>query len=129
MTFPRRAFLATGAALAAGVSLPPHRQVAEAARPRKGAGAPTSGPQAELKLSSQLSVIPDANDKEKIARMVTWGFDGVELPGNIAGRVAEFKELIRGTSLKYNAVCWDSINGDVGLPSRAVEKGDNLRLP
>jgi len=103
MTIHRRQFLAGGAA-AAALATAPSGSAAGAARPDK---------KAELKLSSQLGVIPGKGLEEKIARMEKWGFQGVELPGDVIGNEKKFKDAIQGTGLKFSAVCWGSINGDI----------------
>ena len=103
MTIHRRQFLASGAA-AAALATASSDSAAGAARPDK---------KAELKLSSQLGVIPGKGLEEKIARMEKWGFQGVELPGDVAGNEKKFKDVIQGTGLKFSAVCWGSINGDI----------------
>lgn len=110
MSLNRRGFLAAGAAAAAlAATSSPTAQAAS--EPKK---------KAELKLSSQLGVIPGKPLEEKIAKMEKWGFQGVELGGDIVGNVKKYKDAIKGTGLKYSAVCWGSINGDV--VSEVVEK-------
>ncbi len=66
-----------------------------------------------LKLSSQLGVIPGKSLDEKLAKMEQWGFDGVELPGDIVGKEKMYEEAIRKTKLKFSAVCFGSMNGDL----------------
>lgn len=110
MPLPRREFLA-GAATVAGLAASSALHAAQAPEP-KGLAA--------LKLSSQLGLIPGKSLPEKIAQMEAWGFDGVELPGGIVGKVREFQDALRGSKLKPSAVCWGSINGD--LVSDVVEK-------
>jgi len=116
MTISRRELLSGGAALLAAAG---STTLSEAAKPRKSeTGKPKT--KAELKLSSQLGIIPGKGLQEKIAKMVQWGFQGVELPGDIAGQEKKFKEAIQGTGLKFSAVCWGAINGDI--VSDVVEK-------
>jgi sugar phosphate isomerase/epimerase len=76
--------------------------------------------EAALKLSSQLGVIPGKDLDEKLAKMDEWGFDAVELPGDIVGKEKMFQDAIAKTKLKVSAVCWGSCNGD--LVSDVVEK-------
>ena len=68
---------------------------------------------AALKLSSQLGVIPGKELNEKLDKMEQWGFDGVELPGDIVGKEHTYEEAIKGRKLKFSAVCWGSIGGDL----------------
>ena len=109
MTLHRRGFLA-GAALsgiAATASLRADEQ-------------PKAKSEAKFQLASQLGVIPGKSLGEKLERMEKWGFDGVEFPGDIAGKVEEFQAALKNSPLKPSAVCWGSINGD--LVSDNVEK-------
>jgi sugar phosphate isomerase/epimerase len=69
--------------------------------------------EAALRLSSQLGVIPGKELQEKLAKMEAWGFDGVELPGNIVGQEKMYEDAIKNTKLKFSAVCWGSCNGDL----------------
>ncbi len=66
-----------------------------------------------LKLSSQLGVIPGKSLEEKLAKMEQWGFDGVELPADIVGKEKMYQDAIRKTKLKFSAVCFGSMNGDL----------------
>ncbi len=66
-----------------------------------------------LKLSSQLGVIPGKSLEEKLAKMEQWGFDGVELPADIVGKEKMYEDAIRKTKLKFSAVCFGSMNGDL----------------
>ncbi len=76
--------------------------------------------EAVLKLSSQLGVIPGKNLDEKLAKMEAWGFEAVELPGNLVEKEKEYEEAIKKTKLKVSAICWGSHNGD--LVSEVPEK-------
>ncbi len=109
MSTNRRAFLAASAALGLTATTPAVR--GEKPQPKR---------EASLKLSSQLGVIPGKALEEKIAKMVKWGFQAVELPDDIVGKVDMYKKAIAGTGLKFSAVCWGSINGDI--VSDVVEK-------
>jgi sugar phosphate isomerase/epimerase len=110
MTINRRDFLAAGA-VAAGAALVPNGASAEEPKPK---------PEAVLKLSSQLSVIPGKELPEKLATMQKWSFDGVELSGDIVGNEKKYEDAVRNTNLKMSAVCWGSCKGD--LVSDVVEK-------
>ncbi len=105
MATHRREFLfgsATAAlAMAAGVPAG-SAAVAEPPAPKKDAA---------LKLSSQLGVIPGNDLDEKLARMEKWGFDAVELPGDIVGNEKKFEDALKKTKLKFSAVCWGSCGG------------------
>ena len=105
MSINRRGFLASGAAAAAFASVP--RQSSAQGPEAKGSG------KAVLKLSSQLGIIPGKSLEEKVKKMDEWGFDAVELPGDIVGKEKSFKDAIKGTRMKFSAVCWGSINGAV----------------
>jgi len=110
MIASRRVFLA-GAGAAAGLF-----GLASAG----GGESPKQKPAAVLKLSSQLGLIPGKSLGDKLAQMEAWGFEGVELPGNVADRLEEFRRALANSKLKPSAVCWGSINGD--LVSEVVEK-------
>jgi len=51
--------------------------------------------------------------RKKLAMMQAWGFDGVELPGDIVGKEKMFQEAIKETNLKFSAVCFGSMKGDL----------------
>ena len=67
---------------------------------------------AKLQLSSQLGVIPGKSLEEKLAKMKAWGFDAVELPGDVVGKVEQFRKAAADAGLKISAVCWGSAGGD-----------------
>ncbi|MEN6449038.1 MAG: sugar phosphate isomerase/epimerase family protein [Thermoguttaceae bacterium] len=121
MNVTRRGFLAAGTAAAAGAALRSGRAVAEElsgeATP---AGQTPNPPPAQLKLSSQLGIIPGRDLAEKLANMERWGFDGVELGGDIVDHEKKFDEAIKNTRLKCSAICWGSHDGD--LVSNVSEK-------
>ncbi|MGB9687324.1 sugar phosphate isomerase/epimerase family protein [Thermogutta sp.] len=68
-------------------------------------------PGAELKLSSQLGVIPGKSLEEKLEKMKKWGFDAVELPGDVVGKVEMYAKAAANAGLKISAVCWGSAGG------------------
>jgi len=110
----RRGFLIGGAAVAAGMNT--WSMV-------HGADAVAAKPQAALKLSSQLGVIPGNGLEEKLAKMEQWGFDGVELGGDVIGNEKKYLDAIAKTKLKVTAICYGSINGSLvsEQPERRVE--------
>ncbi|MGQ9505644.1 MAG: sugar phosphate isomerase/epimerase family protein [Thermogutta sp.] len=107
MVMHRREFLASAAALAAG------GMGISAANMVWAAPGEFSTPQpgAVLKLSSQLGVIPGKTLEEKLEKMKAWGFDAVELPGDVVGKVETYARAAANAGLKISAVCWGSANG------------------
>ena len=63
---------------------------------------------AALKLSSQSGVIPGKDLQEKLATMEKWGFDAVELGGDIVGNEKKYEDAVKKTKLKVSAICWGS---------------------
>jgi sugar phosphate isomerase/epimerase len=110
MVLNRRGLLAGGAAAAATLATAAPASMAWAAKPKM---------DGVLKLSSQLPVIPGKSLEEKIAKMDKWGFDAVELPGDIVGKEKMFKDAIKDTKLKFSAVCFGSMNGDLVSEDKA----------
>jgi sugar phosphate isomerase/epimerase len=110
MTLDRRGFLAGGAAAAATLATAGSATIAQAAKPKMNG---------VLKLSSQLGVIPGKSLQEKIAKMEGWGFDAVELPADVIGKEKTYKDAIKDTKLKFSAVCFGSINGELVSEDRA----------
>ena len=111
MNITRRGFIASTATAAAGAAIAPGSARAEE---------PKAKPEAVLKLSSQLRIIPGKDLAEKLAMMEKWGFDGVELGGDIVGKEKKYEDAVKKTNLKVSAICWGSHNGD--LVSDVVEK-------
>ena len=111
MSITRRGFLMTGVAATAGVVALPHTAAAQTIK---------GHPDAVLNLSSQLGIIPGKDLQEKLAKMEQWGFEGVELGGDIVGNEKKYEDAIKNTKLKVNAICWGSCNGD--LVSDAAQK-------
>lgn len=63
-------------------------------------------PEAKLKLSSQDGRIPGDSLKAKVELMVKWNMDGLEVwGGELAGRVTEIQDALRGTNIKVSAIC------------------------
>ncbi len=130
MNVSRRGFLTAGAACAAGAALLPGGAAAEDLKPDPAPAGEPAGPPAnpppvadppvQLKLSSQLSVIPGKDLAAKLAFMEKWGFDAFELPGDIVGREKEYEDAAKNTKLKMSAVCWGSCKGE--LLSESAEK-------
>ena len=111
MSITRRGFLLTSATAAAGAAIVPNLTQAEE---------PKASPEASLKLSSQLGIIPGKDLQEKLAAMETWGFDAVEPHGDVVGNEKKFEDAVKKTNLKVSTICWGSHNGD--LVSDVVEK-------
>ena len=108
MQLNRRNLLVGGGAAALAAATP--APVALAAKPKM---------TGVLKLSSQLGVIPGKSLDEKLAKMEQWGFDGVELPGDIVGKEKMYQDAIRKTKLKFSAVCFGLMNGDLVSEDKA----------
>ena len=104
MSVTRRGFLMTGVAATAGVVALPHTAAAQTIN---------GHPDAVLNLSSQLGIIPGKDLQEKLAKMEQWGFEGVELGGDIVGNEKKYEDAIKNTKLKVSAICWGSCNGDL----------------
>lgn len=113
MSLTRRELFTTTAAAAAGAALLPTTMSADETE---------SKPQAALRLSSQLWLIPGKDFAEKLATMEQWGFDGVELGGDIVGREKEFEEAVKKTKLKVSAICGAKGTADGRLVSDDVNK-------
>ncbi len=113
----RRMFLTGGAAAAAGLAVVPRSRALDIPAPEK---------EGVLRLSSQLGVIPGRDLDEKLAKMQQWGFDGVELGGDVVDRPQRFVDAVAKTDMKISAICWGSHNGDlvsedVGKRKQGVE--------
>jgi sugar phosphate isomerase/epimerase len=112
MSISRRGFFVTGAVAVAGTNALSNMVLAEEPKPM--------AKPAQLKLSSQLGIIPGNDLAEKLAFMEKAGFDGVELGGDIVGNEKKYEDAIKNTKLKVSAICWGSCNGD--LVSEEPEK-------
>jgi len=128
MTVTRRQLLSTTAAATLGLAV---------ARPSRAAPAccagQADGKKAAFRISSQLGPIPAKKLPEKLALMEKWGFEAVELPGNIVGKEEEFEKPLKDSRLKISALCWGSASGalvseipekrteGIGLLKRAIE--------
>ncbi len=115
MRVHRRGFLTGGAAAVAGAAFVPAMSAGAIL-----ADEPKPKPEAALKLSSQITVIPGKELPEKLATMEKMGFDGVEFFGDIVGNEKKYQDALRNTKLKISAICWGSCKGD--LVSDVVEK-------
>ena len=102
MMINRREMMAGGAAAMAGLALLTRGRTAHAA-----------AREASLKLASQLGVIPGNGLDEKLDKMARWGFDAVELGGDIVGNEARYRDATSKAGLKISAICWGSIGGDL----------------
>lgn len=110
MRFDRRGFLVGATSAAMGLVAVSHSRPAQAADAGCQTGAKKQG---VLRLSSQLGVIPGKELKGKLAKMEKWGFEAVELPGDIVGKENLYQEALQGTRLKPSAVCFGSLKGDL----------------
>ncbi len=113
MTMHRRGFLLGSAAATAGVAL---------ASPSLAVDIPAPKQEAVLKLSSQVGVIPGASLDEKLAKLQSWGFVGVEPGGDVVGKQKEFLAAVAKTDLKVSAICWGSHGGDLISEDEAKRK-------
>jgi sugar phosphate isomerase/epimerase len=102
MNIDRRGFLMGSAVAAAGTALASNALAVDIPLPEK---------EGVLKLSSQLGVIPGNSLDEKLAKMQSWGFDGVELGGDIVGNEKKYRDAVAKTDLKISAICWGSCGG------------------
>jgi sugar phosphate isomerase/epimerase len=117
MSISRRGFFLSGAAAAAAAAVPTTSHAADEAK------IPPGGkPGAVLKISSQLAVIPGKDLQEKLANLEKWGFDGVELGGDVVGNEKKYEDAIKKTKLTASALCggYRCANGDI--VSDVVEK-------
>ena len=110
MSATRRDFLTAGAIAVAGAAVLPAMAVLPAPSM---ADQPAVKPAAALKLSCQVWIIPGKDLQEKLARMEKWGFDAVELGGDIVGNEKKYEDAVKNTKLKISAICWGSCNGDL----------------
>lgn len=104
MMLNRRRLFAGGAAAGVALATASTASLARAGKPKM---------DGVLKLSSQLGVIPGKSLEEKIAKMEKWGFDGVELPGDIVGKEQVYGDALKNSKLKFSAVCFGSMKGDL----------------
>ena len=108
MSCSRRGFLIGTTTTVLGLAAASHVRSAVA---QCGCCSGSSESQAVLKLSSQLSPIPGKELQAKLATMEKWGFDGVELPGDIVGKEELYENAVKNTKLTFSAVCFGSMNG------------------
>ena len=82
--------------------------------PSAGSAAETKArSKAALRLSCQVWLIPGRDLPEKLALMEKWGFDAVELGGDIVGHEMEHIDAVKQTKLKVSAICGGSPNGEL----------------
>jgi sugar phosphate isomerase/epimerase len=117
MSIPRRSFL-TGISLAGAAAITT-TSVHAGESILEGVTLKSDKP-AKLNLSSQLGIIPGKDLDEKLAKMEKWGFDGVELGGDVVGNEKKFLDAVAKTKLKISAICWGAHDGDI--VSDEVEK-------
>jgi sugar phosphate isomerase/epimerase len=62
-----------------------------------------------------LGIIPGKDLAEKLANMEKWGFDGVELGGDLVGNEKKYEDAIKKTKLIPSALCGGKCcaNGDI----------------
>ena len=123
MSIARREFLTTGAVVAASTAVLPSMTFLPAASL---ADEPKAKSAAALKLSCQVWIIPGRDLQEKLALMEKWGFDAVELPGDIVDNEKKYIDAVKKTRLKVSAICGGSPNGqlvseDAGKRVKAIE--------
>jgi len=123
MSVTRREFLTTGAVVAASTAVFPSLAFLPATTLADEAKAK---PTAALKLSCQVWLIPGKDLQEKLALMEKWGFDAVELGGDIVGNEKKYENAVKNTMLKVRAICGGSPNGelvseDAGKRTNAIE--------
>jgi sugar phosphate isomerase/epimerase len=123
MSIARREFLTAGAVVAASAAVLPSMAFLPATTL---ADESKAKPAAALKLSCQVWIIPGRDLQEKLALMEKWGFDAVELPGDIVGNEKKYIDAVKKTRLKVSAICGGSPNGqlvseDAGKRVKAVE--------
>lgn len=122
MSATRRDFLTTGAVAVAGAMLPTIGSLRLAS-----ADEPKAKPAAALRLSSQLGIIPGKDLAEKLAKMEQWGFDGVELPGDVVGNEKKYLEAAKKAKLGISAVCGAAPNGDI-VSEDAAKRAEALKV-
>jgi sugar phosphate isomerase/epimerase len=91
----RRNFLKTSALLAAAAATPTPAVAADEK--------PATTRPAQLKLSSQIWVLPGKTDQEKVENLIKWGGVGVELPASF--NVKDVQKMLDGTPVKVSAIC------------------------
>jgi sugar phosphate isomerase/epimerase len=117
MTMNRRDFVLTSAALGAGFSASATLTGSvEAADVKK---------DVRLKLSSQISRIPGKSIGEKLDRMLGWGFEAVELHGDVLTKADEYARALEKAGIPVSAICWGSMKGD--MVSEDVSKREPAR--
>jgi sugar phosphate isomerase/epimerase len=109
MSITRRHFLTTGAVAAASATVVPALALPATAL----AAEKNPKPKASLKLSCQIWLIPGKDLAEKLALMEKWGFDAVELGGDIVGNEKKYIDAVAKTKLKVSAICGGAPNGEM----------------
>jgi len=94
------------AAAAVGVAGITRARAAQESAKTDAPALPAPKQKAVLKLSAQESIIPGGSLTEKLDTMEKWGFVGIEFGGrNLAGRVGEINEALKGRNVKVSAIC------------------------
>jgi len=123
MSISRRGFFASTAAAAAAASVSNAVPNAARAADQSQSNIPQGAkPGAVLKISSQLGIIPGKDLAEKLAKMEKWGFDGVELGGDIVGNEKKYEDALKNTKIAPSAVCGGNCCANGDIVSDVVEK-------
>jgi sugar phosphate isomerase/epimerase len=78
-------------------------------------------PQAVLKLSSQEWIVPGKSLKEKVANIVAYGGQGIELGSHdLEKRHKEVEEALAGTDIKISAIC--AADGPYIVPDKVQQR-------
>ena len=98
MPIDRREFMAASAAVGvAGAMAPVSALASESTQVKQSA---------QLRLSCQEWIMPDAELRAKVELMQKWGFAGIELGGKgLDKRVRAFKDALKGTDVGVSAIC------------------------
>jgi sugar phosphate isomerase/epimerase len=120
MRILRRGFLAGSAATAFGLAT---TRLARAAEP------PAPRPEGVLRLSSQIGIIPGKDDRAKIENLEKWGYEGVELGGDIVGNEKKWLDVLKNSKVKVSAICWGSAGGALVSenPERRAQGAEQLK--
>lgn len=119
MPVNRRGFLLGTAAAVAGM---------QALATAQAADTPSGQPQPTLKLSSMLGIVPGKDLDEQLGRLEKWGFEAVELGGDIVENSEKYLKALAKTKLKVSAICFGSLKGGMVSPDEKVRKESAQQL-
>jgi len=123
MTIDRRAFVLGTAATAVLASA---RRMGWAGEPASEKGK-TPLERASLRFSSQLRLIPGRRLGDQLALLKQWGFEGVEVRGEVQGNETAVAKAIGDAGLVPSVICWGSGGGHlVGETAQRRRKGAEL---